>query len=306
MLTSSNNIPSPAGYTNHVITKTPEWHTLVVFDVLFNNLATGMFLVAAVAELAAPQTFTAVSTVAYPVALVLLLIDLAMLVLDLGDPLRFHHMLRVFKPRSPMSFGTWCLTAFSFALTAILAVELAATLGWVSDSAGLTWWVREIAIVLGLPLAFGSAAYKGVLFSTTAQPGWKQARWMGGYLVNSAVMLGCAELLALALVMGQTNAANVLRMTLAATIPLNLLVLALLVFDVRDSLKLAMQHRDIGRRGALAIGGGLVVPTVLLVLGGTILVSSAVFLVVLGALIVRAEIVHFPHVLSRGGSIRPH
>ena len=33
-------------------------------------------------------------------------VDLLFLVLDLGDPLRFHYMLRVFKPSAPMSLGT--------------------------------------------------------------------------------------------------------------------------------------------------------------------------------------------------------
>ena len=48
-----------------------------------------------------------------------------MLVLDLGDPLRFHHMLRVFKPSSPMSLGTWSLAAYSLPLTLIVAIEAA-------------------------------------------------------------------------------------------------------------------------------------------------------------------------------------
>src|SRR5947209_9290366 len=91
---------------------------------LFNNLTTGLFLVAALGELAAPEVFTPVAKAAYPVALALLLVDLACLVLDLGDPLRFHHMLRVFKPTSPMSLGTWCLTIFSLPLTAAAALSL--------------------------------------------------------------------------------------------------------------------------------------------------------------------------------------
>ena len=80
---TKTNLPSPTGYAG-IVTKPPEWHTLVVFDVLFNNLATGLFLVAAVGELAAPATFTAAATWAYPIALALLLIDLALLVLDLA------------------------------------------------------------------------------------------------------------------------------------------------------------------------------------------------------------------------------
>ena len=33
-------------------------------------------------------------------------------------------------------------------------------------------WARQFAVVLGLLPALGSAVYKGVLFSTRAQPGW--------------------------------------------------------------------------------------------------------------------------------------
>src|SRR5690242_13973443 len=93
------------GYSAREVTKAPEWHGLVAWDMLFNNLTTGLFLTAALGELAAPEIFTRVAKAAYPLALVLLLADLLCLVLDLGDPLRFHHMLRVFKPTSPMSLG---------------------------------------------------------------------------------------------------------------------------------------------------------------------------------------------------------
>src|SRR5438874_12023635 len=113
-----------AGYAAGPVTKAPAWHGLVAWDMLFNNLTTGLFLVAALGELAAPEVFAPVAKAAYPLALVLLLADLACLVLDLGDPLRFHHMLRVFKPTSPMSLGTWCLTVYSLPLTVAAALSL--------------------------------------------------------------------------------------------------------------------------------------------------------------------------------------
>src|SRR6202035_2794772 len=87
-----------SSYASGPVTKVPDWHGLVAWDLLFNNLTTGLFLVAALGELAVPAVFTAVAKVAYPIALVFLIADLLCLVLDLGDPLRFHHMLRVFKP----------------------------------------------------------------------------------------------------------------------------------------------------------------------------------------------------------------
>ncbi len=187
---------SQGGYANMPVTKTPGWHGIIAWDALLNGMATGLFLAAAISELAAPAVFPPVAKVAYPVALVLLLVDLGLLVLDLGDPLRFHHMLRTFKPGSPMSVGTWCLTIFSLPLTAAAALSLLAELGWNFE------WARMLAVVVGLLPAFGSAAYKGVLLSTNAQPGWKDARWMGGYLTNSALLMGCGELLVLSALTG--------------------------------------------------------------------------------------------------------
>src|SRR3954449_5833266 len=132
------SVPFGPGYANGPVTKAPAWHGLVAWDLLFNNLTTGLFLAAALGDLVAPEVFTRVAKTAYPLALVLLLTDLVCLVLDLGDPLRFHHMLRVFKPSSPMSVGTWCLTAYSLPLTALFAIDVFAWLGWLpGDSAAL-------------------------------------------------------------------------------------------------------------------------------------------------------------------------
>src|SRR4051794_17105036 len=117
-------IPATAtsAYAARPATKAPAWHGLVTLDVLFNNLTAGLFLVAALGELAAPDVFANVARAAYPVAFVFLLADLVCLVADLGDPLRFHHMLRVFKPTSPMSLGTWSLTVYSLPLTVLAAI----------------------------------------------------------------------------------------------------------------------------------------------------------------------------------------
>jgi Polysulphide reductase, NrfD len=281
-----------AGYAAHPVTKPPNWHGLVAWDMLFNNLTTGLFLTAALAELMVPEVFTPLAKVAYPIALVLLLVDLACLVLDLGDPLRFHHMLRVFKLTSPMSLGTWCLTIYSLPLTVAAALSLLPA-GWPALE-----WARKAAVVVGLLPALGSAVYKGVLLSTNAQPGWRDARWLGGYLTNSALLLGCGEMLALSIVMGQERAAALLRPLLALLLLLNLVSLGLLLVDVRASLPRAYTPRALGRLAALVLGGGVLAPLCLLLVGGPLWMLGGVLLLLLGALLIRYEIVYLPHVLS--------
>jgi polysulfide reductase-like protein len=280
------------GYAAGPVTKAPAWHGLVAWDMLFNNLTTGLFLVAALGELAAPAAFTPVARAAYPLALVLLLADLVCLVLDLGDPLRFHHMLRVFKPTSPMSLGTWCLMVYSLPLTVAAALSLLPAGGPALE------WARIAAVVLGTVPALGAAAYKGVLLSTNAQPGWRDARWLGGYLTNSALMLGCAGLLALSVLMGQGDATAILRPALGLLLVLNVIPLSLLILNLRPVLSRIRTAAQLGRLAALCVGGGTLVPLGLLLAGGGPLpVLAAVPFVLLGSLAIRFVIIRLPHAL---------
>jgi Ni/Fe-hydrogenase subunit HybB-like protein len=271
------------GYSAGPVTKVPNWHGLVVWDILFNNLTTGLFLVAALSELAAPEVFAPVARIAYPLALIFLVIDLVCLVLDLGDPWRFHHMLRVFKPSSPMSLGTWCLTIYSMPLT------VAAALSLIPEDGLALEWTRKFALVLGLLPALGSAIYKGVLLSTNAQPGWRDARWLGGYLTNSALLLGCAQMLALSVMMAQETATATLRTALGVLLVLNLIPLGLLIANLRTELARAR------RVGLLALAVGTLIPLGLVCVGSSApLLLGAVFLLLLGSLVIRFLIIRIP------------
>jgi hypothetical protein len=277
-------------YARRPVTKAPHWGGLVAWDMLLNSLATGLFLAAALGELGAPRVFTAVATAAYPLALGLLLVDLLLLVVDLGDPWRFHHMLRVFKPSSPMSLGVWSLTAFSLPLT-VLALAVLVPRAW----ADLTW-LRLTAIILGLLPALASAVYKGVLLSTSAQPGWKDARWLGACLTTSAPLLGGAVLLMLAVLTGQDRAAAVLRPTLAALLVLHLIPLGLLTAELRPALVRRYPPGRLRGVGALGLGCGVVLALGLLLAGDWPgLALAAALLLVLGGLFIRYVIIQVPH-----------
>jgi hypothetical protein len=284
-----------SGYEHMPVTKVPGWHGIIAWDALLNGMATGLFLAAAVSELAAPAVFLRVAKVAYPIALVLLLVDLGLLVLDLGDPLRFHHMLRVFKPSSPMSLGTWCLTIFSLPLTAAAALSVLAELGWEFE------WVRIGAVVVGLLPGFFSAAYKGVLLSTNAQPGWKDARWMGGYLTNSALLMGCAELLVVSALMGQTQAIAILRTAVIVLLVLNVIPLGLLFRNLRPAHALLYTREQQWRVGAL-IAAGAVIPLGLMLLKGDLaFLLVAVIVLLAESWLVRFVYVKIPHTSPLAG-----
>jgi hypothetical protein len=283
---------SQSGYANMPVTKVPGWHGIIAWDALLNGMATGLFLTAAISELAAPAVFMRVAKVAYPVALVLLLVDLGLLVLDLGDPLRFHHMLRVFKPGSPMSLGTWCLTIFSLPLTAAAALSLLSYIGFDFE------WARITAVVVGLLPGFGSAAYKGVLLSTNAQPGWKDARWLGGYLTNSALLMGCGELLVLSAFMEQQQAVPILRTAFIVLLVLNVIPLVLLFNNLRPTHARLYTREQQWRVGAL-IAVGTAIPLGLMILNDNLLfILLAVIVLLSQSWLIRAVYVKIPHTSS--------
>jgi hypothetical protein len=284
------NATIESSYANLPITRVPAWDGMIAWDVLLNGMATGLFMAAAVSELAAPAVFIPVAKVAYPVALVLLLVDLGMLVLDLGDPIRFHHMLRVFKLGSPMSVGTWCLTIFSLPLTAAAALSLLAEIGIDFE------WARIFAVVVGLLPGFGAAAYKGVLLSTNAQPGWKDARWLGGYLTNSALLIGCGELFVLSALMKQTQATNILRTAFIVLLMLNVIPLGLLFRNLQPTHARLYTREQQWSVGALIFTAGTLIPLGLTLLsGGLLFVFGAVIFLLLASWVIRFVYVKIPH-----------
>jgi Polysulphide reductase, NrfD len=89
-----------------------------------------------------------------------------LLVSDLGRPERFHHMLRVFKPTSPMSMGSWALAAMGPA-----AVGAA-----VSDRLGILPGLGRAAEVISGVIGPSLCTYTGALVANTAVPVWHEAR----------------------------------------------------------------------------------------------------------------------------------
>jgi formate-dependent nitrite reductase membrane component NrfD len=90
------------------------------------------------------------------------------LIHDLGRPERFLNMLRVFKLTSPMSIGSWILSAFSTAAAGAAILPFGPGI-----LRPLANFCTVLAGLLGLPLA----AYTGVLLVQTAVPLWKNRLW---------------------------------------------------------------------------------------------------------------------------------
>jgi hypothetical protein len=87
----------------------------------FGGMAAGSSFVALACDLVGDERSAAV---ARKVAVAALLPSPSLLVMDLGRPGRFYKMLRVVKPRSPMSMGAWALTLFGHLAAASVGADL--------------------------------------------------------------------------------------------------------------------------------------------------------------------------------------
>jgi formate-dependent nitrite reductase membrane component NrfD len=116
-----------------------------------------------------------------------------LLIADLGRPERFHHMLRIFKPLSPMNLGAWALTAFA-PLSVVRAIARAAETGLVRGPLGaLTRLLPKPLIELtGTVTGLVLAGYSGVLLASTNVPLWAKSKLLGGLFMASAMSSGSA------------------------------------------------------------------------------------------------------------------
>lgn len=89
-----------------------------------------------------------------------------LLISDLGRPSRFHHMLRIVKPTSPMSLGSWLLAGF------VPAQAIATVLSELDQAPRLGRFLQTAAGVAG-PLM---STYTAALLANTAVPVWHEAR----------------------------------------------------------------------------------------------------------------------------------
>jgi DMSO reductase anchor subunit len=89
-----------------------------------------------------------------------------LLIADLGRPARFLNMLRVFRPTSPMSIGSWTLVAYAPAAVGAAALELLGRAPRLRTAAGIGAGTLAPLLV----------TYTGVLFANTAVPVWHEAR----------------------------------------------------------------------------------------------------------------------------------
>jgi formate-dependent nitrite reductase membrane component NrfD len=163
-------------YYGHPVVKASPWEKDIPAYLFLGGLAGGSSLLAAGA---AATDRPALQRTGRLGALVAISASMVALVHDLGKPARFHHMLRVAKPTSPMSVGTWILTAYGPMAGLAGVAELRPWLPRQVRTGGpgrLLGFAATPAGAVAALLAPAVASYTAVLLSDTATPSWHAAR----------------------------------------------------------------------------------------------------------------------------------
>jgi hypothetical protein len=157
----------------------PVWTWEVPVYFWFGGMAAGASFVALACDLVGDERSARVARL---VALGALAPSPPLLIMDLGRPERFYNMLRVFKPRSPMSMGAWALTAFGNLAAGAVGADL---LGRKRAAKALGGANALVGGYLG--------SYTGVLLAATAVPLWARSRlFLGPIFVCTATATGAA------------------------------------------------------------------------------------------------------------------
>jgi protein NrfD len=233
----------------------PEWGWWIILYFFLGGIAAGAYFMATLIELFGHESDRELSRAGYWIAFPLVVLCGLFLVVDLHRPERFWHMLfksevvdeafrkgwpfsarswslmihaPLLKYWSPMSVGSWALTAFG-------ACSFLSFLGSLWPTGRLARLLhggvigRTVAIT-GCLVGFFIAAYTGALLSATNQPVWSDSVWVAPLFLTSAASTGVATMILLLHWRGQAPPAAVNRLERADLWALGLELAVFLIF----------------------------------------------------------------------------
>ncbi len=303
-----------------LFTSPAHWTWLIVVYFFVGGIAGGSFFIAAMLDLVGNRADRSLSRLGYLVALPGIAIGGPLLILDLGRKERFWHMLvqsETFRPMfkwwSPISFGTWIVSAFgAFAFVAFLAALVRSgdrpQMGPLVPFHKIVYGLGPLSklfLILGALTGLALAGYTGMLLSVTNRPVWANMNLFGINLLGLLFLASAVSAAAATLyLLGHRRGAGVEHESLHAltrfddwVLGLELLVLIAAIVSLASFFG-SVSAAWLAGWGALLIIGvlvlGILVPLVLYarprMLGGNSGVLAAI-LVLVGSFLLRTVVV---------------
>ena len=193
-MAEANLSPSPSGgYYNYPVIRRPVWTWEIPVYFWLGGIAGGAYLTSSAAGLFGDDDDRRATGGGFYIAAGALLPCAPLLIADLGRPDRFHFMLRIFKPLSPMNLGAWTLAGFT-------PMAVARAMAQAGGEARLPMLLSLLSRLVPSRLlelsgsVFGLvlACYTGVLLGATNVPLWAKSKLLPGLFTASAVSAGAA------------------------------------------------------------------------------------------------------------------
>jgi formate-dependent nitrite reductase membrane component NrfD len=189
-------------YAGVPILQEPRWNHEIAAYFYLGGISSGAALLGALADLSG-ERWRPLARTAQVVAFAAMVPCTPLLIDDLGRPQRFHHMLRIFKPSSPMNLGTWTLVAHS-GVSTLLAARALAEQDRLPLAGPLARRLPARALgAAGIPPALTLGGYSGVLLGTTSVPVWSTSPMLGGLFMASAIASGTSAVSLASIVTGR-------------------------------------------------------------------------------------------------------
>lgn len=199
-------------YYGRPVVKAPPWGHEIAAYLFLGGVAGGSSLLAAGAQLTGRAELCRNARLS---ALAAVGLGSIALVRDLGRPERFLNMLRTVKLTSPMSLGSWILTAFGAGAGIAAAAEVDRMTGERLPLGILRGALRAAEGPAGLEAAaFGPAlaVYTAVLLADTANPTWNASRQELPFVFVSSASLAAAGLAMVTTPVAETHPARTLAL----------------------------------------------------------------------------------------------
>ncbi len=187
------------------VTHAPGWEWFYVgFYFFFGGVSAGAYFIGALVEFFGRERHRGISRTAFYIAFPTLLVTPPLLIGDLGQPLRFWHLL--FDARSgfpyvnlasPMSVGSWALVLFG-AMSFLSFLDNLVAEGKLEFAPFARMYSRvprKVYSAVGSVAGFFIAGYTGVLLNVTAGPLWAHTDpLVGALFIASAGSTGAAAI----------------------------------------------------------------------------------------------------------------
>ncbi len=174
-----------ATYYDRPVLKEPVWHWAIPLYYYIGGAAGASLVIGAAAQIDRSGKLENLMRRAHWTGIIGSALSAGILIYDLGKPSRFHHMLRVFRPTSPMNVGVWILSSISpSAIMAAMFGQRSGLLGAFGEISGIASGLSGLAL----------STYTGVLVANSAIPIWQESRHVLPILFGASAVAAAGSL----------------------------------------------------------------------------------------------------------------